>query len=38
MGLMTQVMFVAVYFCVSRFSEKTAVWYALFLAASLEFS
>lgn len=35
MGLMTQVMFVAVYFCVSRFSEKTAVWYALFLAASL---
>lgn len=35
MGLVTQVMFVSVYFYVSRFSERTAVWYALLLAASL---
>ncbi len=34
MGLISQLMFVAVYFVVSRFGEKIKIWYAIFLAAS----
>lgn len=34
MGLLSQLMFVAIYFGVSRFGEKTEICYAVFLAAS----
>lgn len=34
MGFVSQLMFAAIYFCVSRFSQKTEYWYKIFLAVS----
>lgn len=34
MGLVSQLMFVAIYFAVSRFSDKIEIWYAVLIAAS----
>lgn len=38
MGLISQLMFVAVYFVVSRFGEKIKIWYAIFRGVLRRFS